>query len=349
MPEPDSRLLHLGHALYHRVMSVFARYRFPGGPHAATRWCTRIGGVPEGSDALVLLTLEELAVNELREPCHHWVRTGALPVRKERLGEPLSHRPPGDWLADEKPGNLDRARGVWDDIESEVKTFAQNTQRTRTRELEARLGAAGKAVSLQAKRSALSGGVRNCRESHRRESGRATAQGGRETSARRRLQLSLFAEIDDELQRRLGDVEAEIVLRRKHYDTVLMRLAAEEKRTLELVLPPRYRLRGEARVYPIAVEIRLPGGSGDDSRPRCLGRAEPGRPAPRAPRARQPAGAGPGPIWACRSASGHTHAGWFGTRGSRHPPPRAIRWGRSSMWCSTMPAGFARAGEKGRP
>src|SRR5690606_1305057 len=35
VPEPDSRLLHLGHALYHRVMSTFARYRFPGGPAAA--------------------------------------------------------------------------------------------------------------------------------------------------------------------------------------------------------------------------------------------------------------------------------------------------------------------------
>ena len=41
LPEPDSKLLHLGHALYHRVMSVFARYRFPGGPAAATRWTAR--------------------------------------------------------------------------------------------------------------------------------------------------------------------------------------------------------------------------------------------------------------------------------------------------------------------
>lgn len=40
---------------------------------------------------------------------------------------------------------------------------------------------------------------------------------------------------------------------------MLRRLADEEKRTLTRVLPPRYTLRGEARVYPIAVEIRVRG------------------------------------------------------------------------------------------
>lgn len=197
-------------------------------------------------------------MNELREPCHHWVRTVALPVRKGRLGEPLPHRSPGDWLADHKQGDLDRARAVWDDVEREVKTFAQNIQRTRTRELHARLGAAGKAVAASEKkrferrRKELEKAIgENQVERLRKEAEKLRAKA---------LQLSLFAEIDDELQRRLGDVEAEISLRKKHYDTVLMRLAAEEKRTLEFVLPPRYRLRGEARVYPIAVEIRLPGG-----------------------------------------------------------------------------------------
>ena len=55
--------------------------------------------------------------------------------------------------------------------------------------------------------------------------------------------------------------EAEISLRRNHYDQVQERLAHEEKRTMDLILPHRYKLRGEARVYPLAVEIRLPGSS----------------------------------------------------------------------------------------
>ena len=50
----------------------------------------RRGGVPAGTDAVVLLTIEELAVNDLRETFHHWVRTLALPVKKGALGKPLT-------------------------------------------------------------------------------------------------------------------------------------------------------------------------------------------------------------------------------------------------------------------
>jgi len=61
--------------------------------------------------------------------------------------------------------------------------------------------------------------------------------------------------------KRLADLDAELVLRQSHYAQVQERLAVEAARTLEQVLPRRYALRGEARVYPIAVEIRLPGGA----------------------------------------------------------------------------------------
>jgi uncharacterized protein involved in exopolysaccharide biosynthesis len=74
-------------------------------------------------------------------------------------------------------------------------------------------------------------------------------------------QLGLFSELDRETQQRLADLEAELVLRRNHYETVQERLKVEEERTLKNVLPARYALRGDAQVYPISVEIRLPGGA----------------------------------------------------------------------------------------
>ena len=74
-------------------------------------------------------------------------------------------------------------------------------------------------------------------------------------------QLSLFSEIDQEIQKRLADLDAELALRKSHYEQVQKRLAAEAERTLTQVLPKRYALRGAARVYPIAVEIRLPRGA----------------------------------------------------------------------------------------
>jgi hypothetical protein len=54
---------------------MFARARFPGGidNFSVSRWTVRYGEIPSEADALLLLTVEELAVNELREPFHHWV------------------------------------------------------------------------------------------------------------------------------------------------------------------------------------------------------------------------------------------------------------------------------------
>ncbi len=255
LPEPDSRLLHLGHALYHRVMSTFARYRFPGGPKAATRWCVRESdGVPEGADALILLTLEELAVNELREPCHHWVRTVALPVKDGVLGEALAHRAPTAWQ--EQGGALapDAARVIWEDVEDAAKAFVERIQRTRTAELGMRLVEAGKRVAAQEKLRF----EKRRKEVDKAISDNQIAKLEKEIAGYlERRQRYLFAELDDEERRKLSDKQAELELRRRHYDAVLRRLAEEEKRTLERVLPPRYRLRGEARVYPIAVEIRV--------------------------------------------------------------------------------------------
>ena len=259
IPEPDSRLLHLGDALYHRVMSTFARYRFPGGPSAATRWTVRAGEVPGGAEALVLLTIEELAVNELREPCHHWVRTLAFPVNGGALGQALPHRPARDWNAVPSQADREAAREVWDEIEQSLMDCVRTQQADLTAMLVERMQRSGQAVRDQEKKRF---------DRRRKELERAIGETQLEKIAReaeklraKALQLSLYAEIDQEIQKRLADLEAELVLRKGHYEQVQERLAVEAERTLKQVLPRRYALRGEARVYPIAVEIRLPGGA----------------------------------------------------------------------------------------
>ncbi len=257
-PEPDSRLLHLGDALYHRVMSTFARYRFPGGPSAATRWTVRRAEVPGGHDALVLLTIEELAVNELREPCHHWVRTLAYPVRNGRILKPLPHQLAASWAAPALRGDIGAARELWDEVEDDIKAGVQGLQTGLTASLRERMKAAGEvARDVEKKRF----------ERRRRELERAIGENQLAKIAKeadklreRVKQMSLFSEVDQEIHKRLADLDAELALRKSHYEQVQERLAEEAERTLKRVLPGRYALRGEARVYPIAVEIRLPGG-----------------------------------------------------------------------------------------
>jgi superfamily II DNA or RNA helicase len=257
IPEPDSRLLHLGDAIFHRVMSTFARYRFPGGPSAATRWGVRMGGVPAGADALVLLTVEELAVNELREPCHHWVRTLAFPVVDEALGEALPHRPADSWSCQPVAGDRNAAREIWDGIEDDVKAAVTALQHQLSASLTARLNDSGRVVRDLEKRRF----ERRRKELERAigENQLAKLQKEADKLRAKARQMSLFSEIDQQTQKRLADLEAELVLRRTHYELVQERLADEARRSLEQLLPKRYTLRGEARVYPIAVELRLPG------------------------------------------------------------------------------------------
>ncbi|MCX5747964.1 MAG: DISARM system SNF2-like helicase DrmD [Proteobacteria bacterium] len=204
LPEPDSRLLHLGHALYHRVMSVFARYRFPGGPTAATRWTVRAStDVPKGADALVLLTIEELAVNELREPCHHWVRTLAFPVTKGALGEALPHRPAAAWQSSDKPGHAAAAREIWEDVERELKKRVIALAKEHTTDLGARLNRASKRVEKNEKERF---------DRRRRELEKAMKDTVldklREEAERYLRQQNLFADINEDERRKVSDIQA---------------------------------------------------------------------------------------------------------------------------------------------
>lgn len=255
-PEPDSCLLHLGHALYHRVLSLFARFRFPRGPQAATRWCVRSGPVPSPFDALVLLTVEELAVNELRETCHHVVRTLVFPVLDGLLQEPLPHQPPAAYATQLGPGNLSAARLLWNDLERPLKSRVQQLKMEGTEQLQRRLEHAQKRVTeretqrfRQRARELSQALQENKLEALRKEADELRLK---------TQQLALFRELDDDLRRRLSDLNAELQLREQHYQSVLTRLEQERERTLQHILPRRYALRGQLQVYPITVELRLP-------------------------------------------------------------------------------------------
>jgi hypothetical protein len=222
-------------------------------------------------DALILLTVEEMAVNELREPCHHWVRTLTLPVRGDQLGDPLPHTPPAAWSGSAAKGDRKVARDIWDEVDDDVKAQVVGLQQRLTDSLRHRIGQAGKVVTeVERKRF----------EKRRRELERAIGdnqlariQKDAEKLREKARQLSLFAEINVDLQRQISNLDAELALRKGHYEQVQLRLAEEEARTLKRVLPLRYTLRGEARVYPIAVEVRIPAAGGAGGTPAMNGGA----------------------------------------------------------------------------
>jgi vacuolar-type H+-ATPase subunit I/STV1 len=192
------------------------------------------------------------------------VRTLAFPVVEGVLREPLPHRPAASWSASEKIADAAVAREVWDNVERELKKRVSTLATELTQQLRQRLEGAKKCVEKNEKERF---------ERRRKELEKAMAGNQLEKLQKEidtyleRRQLYLFTELDEDERKKLSNLQAEIELRRKHYDLVLTRLKDEETRTLKLVLPHRYRLRGEARVYPIAVEILLPEGNAPERRP----------------------------------------------------------------------------------
>src|SRR5262249_36882583 len=71
-------------------------------------------------------------------------------------------------------------------------------------------------------------------------------------------QLSLLPEHHRVQEARLRDKQEELERRLTQYRDLLLVLEHERDRVLKRLLPARYRLRGDAQVFPVAVEIRLP-------------------------------------------------------------------------------------------
>jgi superfamily II DNA or RNA helicase len=274
-PRRDTVLMHLGHPVYRRALNAFARARFPGAAaHGrATRWSVRQGEVPKGADALLLLTLEELAVNELRETFHHWVRTLAIPIRKRELAEPLSHAParalrtetkdPGGRglpsRADSVPSSkqIATARALWEEIDRDVRALVRDQAAALTKRL---------AAALERDRKEADAAERERFQQRQGEVSalieRSTVQRLEREIAERQAELQQGVLFDREsrlreLEQSLEEREAEVRRRRQHYEELREQLQIERDRVLNGIIPKRFALRGGAQVFPVAIEIRL--------------------------------------------------------------------------------------------
>lgn len=259
-PKPDTTLLHLGHPVFHYALSTLARLRFPGagsraGEHKASRWIVRTGAVPAGADALVLLTVEELAINELREPFHHWTRTYRIPISGGELGSPLPYEPPAN-DGTQNAGGVIAARQLWEDLEPELRQFVQDRATELTEALRDRMKETGKAA-IEEEKDRFRQRLKEV-ERAMSENTVIKLQRERDDLVADMRQLSLI-DIDRRAQEdRLRDLEAELQRRSFHFKDLLDQLKADQERVVTNVLPMRYQLRQSAQVFPVAIEIRLP-------------------------------------------------------------------------------------------
>lgn len=256
-PRPDSLLIHLGHPLMQRALGVLARHRYPG-TQQVSRWTVRCGKIPPNVEAVVLFSVEEIAVNELRETFHRWVRTVAFPIRGRELGEPLSREP--DRVYSGAPSaKVSDAIELLEDASTILKTWLEAYKTELTNILRSELRREGRAALARED------------ERYRSREGEVSKLIEESTVGRLQREISylklrstqgrLFDHVDgiEELQRSIELKKSEIARRRAQNEELREQLRCEHKRILRQI-PRRFSLSGEAQVLPVAVELRLPEG-----------------------------------------------------------------------------------------
>jgi superfamily II DNA or RNA helicase len=257
-PKRDTLLLHLAHPVFDQTFATFARLRFKDG--ARNRWVVRRGGVPTGMDAVLLITVEELAVNDLRETFHHWSRTLALPVKGRTLGQLLPHRSAEAWRGSAvgEASEADRLAlcAWWPDVEGDLKSFLDDWR--------IKLGTRLK-QALESQRDAAIATENERYQSRQGEVSKLIEENTVERLRRELVELAtdltqtlLFSEDQREIIKRKESLEAELLNRNQHYEQLRVLLAAERERITKNLLPLRYSTSDEVQVFPIALEVRLP-------------------------------------------------------------------------------------------
>jgi superfamily II DNA or RNA helicase/DNA-binding transcriptional regulator GbsR (MarR family) len=263
-PRPDVLMAHLSHPMLQHAISSLTRRRFPGTGEEVSRWTVRRAALPAGTDAWVLLSVEELAVNDLRETFHHWVRTIILPVSCGALGVPLTHVTAFDLRdaqATHDHAHHEAARAIIDDNEPELKAQITRHAAALTKALKVQLDDTGKTArteeeqryrSRQAEVSTLI-----------QENTLAKLEREIEKLKNDRKQGMLFEEAQrlDDIDRSIEEKRAEIERRTRHHTEVKEQLDRERERILKFLLPKRYAMTGPAQVFPVSIEVRLPGGA----------------------------------------------------------------------------------------
>ena len=260
-PRRDTVLMHLAHPMLQKTLSSLTRQRFPGGNElASSRWGVFRASVPE---VVLHLTVEHLAINELRETFHHWVRTVRFPICEGRLGEPLEHVPATQLrptFGAARDGDVEMARELWLDVSVDIRAWIQKATVELAQQLTAQLE--------QDRAQALDDENRR----YQSRQGEVSAMIESSTLARlerdiqqlraRRDQGELFDPEQrlEDFERDIASRQEEVERRKRHYEEVRDQLARERERITGQLIPQRYKMRGEAQVLPISVEFILPGG-----------------------------------------------------------------------------------------
>ena len=144
------------------------------------------------------------------------------------------------------------------DLEPDLLEFVKNAQKDLTRKLREQLEADGKQAKAeeQARYQSRQGEVSQLIVDN--SLAKLERDIGKLKRARQQGRLWEAQTYLDDLDRSLESKKEELERRRVHYEEVREQLARERDRIVNLLLPRRFTLQGEAQVFPVAIEVRFP-------------------------------------------------------------------------------------------
>jgi hypothetical protein len=203
--------------------------------------------------------VEELGVNDLRETFHHWVQTLRFAIRDGELGELLDPVVPAADRAIavvDNPEAIAEVQELWGDIERDLKKQVSQLTDELTQNLQTALvnkyqdAAQDEANRFDARIKEVKKAMSN--------NSIQKLEAEKESLLRDMRQLKLFADDERAQEEKLKNLEEELNRRQRHYQELLDFLIRERERVLNKVITQRYRMRGDAQIFPVTIEIRLP-------------------------------------------------------------------------------------------
>lgn len=256
-PRNDTVFVHLGHPMMKHGLQRLVRTRYPG-MESIGRWTVRRSPLPPDIDAVILLSVEELGVNNLRETFHHWVRTVAFPIRSGEIGDALPDRPAAEWQE-----NVSASRGDDEDsaadlvldfrkvLEGWIQQYRQDLQTALSKQL-----AKDQALSLEDAKQSFQSRAGELSELIQRVSVQRIQN---EIDALRgdRLSPFLFENLNQSVDRLIEDKETELQRRVTHLSSMRSALEKERERIMDKVIPNRFAMGSDVAVFPVTLEIRF--------------------------------------------------------------------------------------------
>jgi hypothetical protein len=156
---------------------------------------------------------------------------------------------------------FDNARNIQDEVELDLKDYLADRATRLTEQLKGQLEEAGQQAKAREE------------ERYRSRRGEISSLIAENTLAKlereitklkvERQQRSFFNEEQrlEAIDRSIQEKKDEIARRTRHYEEVRYQLERERERVLKRLLPKRHTMAGGAQVFPVCVEIRLPGGA----------------------------------------------------------------------------------------